>query len=169
MCFCTMTRSAIFQKTVQVKVLKKDTDLYHLLYINHSHQHFKQLLSDRSNDAGGCTVNVYIQTACSVIVAVFFYISLQVNLDFYTRELISQSLQQPSPPYFVVAQRKIYSVLENDSFPCLIQFEQCKVLFDAASKQRGLRKDRKALKIRSTGYLMLHDSKPQFKTNQFAV
>lgn len=86
--------------------------------------------------------------------------SLQVNLDFYTKEIISQSLQQPSPSCFVVAQRKIYSLMENGSFPRFIQSEQYKVLFDAASMPRGLRKHRKALKIKSTGVLMQHNSKP---------
>ncbi|XP_059200392.1 regulator of G-protein signaling 21-like isoform X2 [Centropristis striata] len=84
----------------------------------------------------------------------------QVNLDFYTTKAISQSLQQPSPSCFVVAQRKIYSMMENDSFPRFIQSEQYKVLFDAASKHGGLGKHRKALKIRSTGDLMQLDSKP---------
>ncbi|XP_018532785.1 regulator of G-protein signaling 21 [Lates calcarifer] len=68
----------------------------------------------------------------------------QVNLDFYTRELISQSLQQPSPSCFVAAQKKIYSLMENDSFPRFIQSEQYKVLFDAVSKQRGLGKQQQA-------------------------
>ncbi|XP_042354238.1 regulator of G-protein signaling 21-like [Plectropomus leopardus] len=84
----------------------------------------------------------------------------QVNLDFYTREIISQSLQQPAPSCFVVAQKKIYSLMENGSFPRFIQSEQYKVLSEAVSKQRGLRKQRTALKIRSTGDLMQHDSKP---------
>lgn len=86
--------------------------------------------------------------------------SLQVNLDFYTRDIIRQSLHQPSPSCFVVAQRKIYSLMENGSFPRFIQSEQHRVLFDAASKQRGLGRHRKALKIRSTGDLMPRDSKP---------
>lgn len=86
--------------------------------------------------------------------------SLQVNIDFYTREIISQCLQQPSPSCFVVAQRKIYSLMENGSFPRFIQSEQYKVLFDATSKPRGPGKHRKALKIKSTGDLMQHDSKP---------
>lgn len=55
----------------------------------------------------------------------------QVNLDFYTRETINQSLQQPSPLCFVVAQRKIYSLMENDSFPRFTQSEHYKVLFYA--------------------------------------
>ncbi|XP_036939081.1 regulator of G-protein signaling 21-like isoform X2 [Acanthopagrus latus] len=84
----------------------------------------------------------------------------QVNIDFYTREIISQCLQQPSPSCFVVAQRKIYSLMENGSFPRFIQSEQYKVLFDATSKPRGPGKHRKALKIKSTGDLMQHDSKP---------
>lgn len=84
----------------------------------------------------------------------------QVNLDFYTREIISQSLEQPSPSCFVVAQRKILSLMENDSFPRFTQSEQYKVLLDAASKQRGLGKHRKALKTKSTGDLLQYDSKP---------
>lgn len=84
----------------------------------------------------------------------------QVNLDFHTREIISQNLQQPTPTCFVVAQRKIYSLMENGSFPRFIQSEQYKVLSDAASKHRGLGRHRKALKIRSTRDLMQHDSKP---------
>lgn len=84
----------------------------------------------------------------------------QVNLDFYTKETIGQTLQQPSPSCFVVAQRKIYSLMENDSFPRFIQSEQYKVLFDAASKPRGIGKHRKALKIRSAGVLIQHNSKP---------
>ncbi|XP_070775321.1 regulator of G-protein signaling 21-like [Enoplosus armatus] len=84
----------------------------------------------------------------------------QVNLDFYTREIISKSLQQPSPSCFVVAQRTIYSLMENGSFTRFIQSEQYQVLFDAASKQRGLRRHRKALKIKSTGDITQRDSKP---------
>lgn len=106
-----------------------------------------------------CTIKVNIKT-CFVILAVVFFTYLQVNFDFYTREIISQSLQQPSPSCFVVAQRKIYSLMKNGSFPRFIHSEQYKVLFDAAYKQRGLGKHWKALKIRSTGDLMQHDSQP---------
>ncbi|XP_071348381.1 regulator of G-protein signaling 21-like [Trachinotus anak] len=68
----------------------------------------------------------------------------QVNVDFYTRQIISQSLQQPSPLCFAVAQKKIYSLMANGSFPRFIQSEQYRVLFDAASKRRGLGKHWKA-------------------------
>ncbi|XP_069020650.1 regulator of G-protein signaling 21-like [Embiotoca jacksoni] len=84
----------------------------------------------------------------------------QVNLDFCTREIISQSLQQPSPSCFAVAQKKIYSLMENGSFPRFNQSEQYKVLFDAALKQRGHGKHRKALRIKSAGDIIQHDSKP---------
>ncbi|KAM4552597.1 regulator of G-protein signaling 21-like isoform 2-T2 [Odontesthes bonariensis] len=75
----------------------------------------------------------------------------QVNLDFYTRENIRQSLQQPTPSCFVVAQKKIYSLMEHGSFPRFIQSEPYKVLIDAASEQRGLRKRRMALRIKTAG------------------
>lgn len=82
---------------------------------------------------------------------------LQVNLDFNTREVISQSLQRPSPSCFVVAQRKIYSLMENGSFPRFIQSEQYQVLFHAGSS--GLGKHRKAFKMKCTGDLIQPDSK----------
>lgn len=87
-------------------------------------------------------------------------VSLQVNLDFYTREVISRSLEQPGPTCFVVAQRKIYSLMENDSFPRFIQSEQYKILLDSASELRGIGKHRKALKMKSTGELIRHNSNP---------
>ncbi|KAI4809058.1 hypothetical protein KUCAC02_017973 [Chaenocephalus aceratus] len=83
----------------------------------------------------------------------------QVNLDFYTREIIRQSVRQASLSCFVVAQRNIYSLMENDSFPRFIESEQYKVVFDAASKQRGHGKHRKALEIRRSRDLMQPDSK----------
>lgn len=85
----------------------------------------------------------------------------QVNLDFYTRKIIRQSLQQPSPSCFVVAQKKIYSLMENDSFLRFTQSKQYQVLLAAAPKQRGLGKHRKALKIRRSNAAW-------FKTNHFA-
>ncbi|XP_061588890.1 regulator of G-protein signaling 5-like [Cololabis saira] len=75
----------------------------------------------------------------------------QVNLDFYTKEIISQSFQQPSPSCFVAAQKKIYSLMENDSFPRFIQSERYKVLIDATSKQKGLKKPRMAWRLKTVG------------------
>nr|XP_046265124.1 regulator of G-protein signaling 21-like [Scatophagus argus] len=72
----------------------------------------------------------------------------QVNLDFHTRESIRLSLQQASPSCFVVAQRKIYSLMENGAFPRFIQSEQYKALFSATSQPRGLGKHSKALKVK---------------------
>lgn len=62
----------------------------------------------------------------------------QVNLDFDTREFISQNLQQPTPSCFVAAQRKIYSLMENGSFPRFIQSEQYKVLVQVQAGLAGL-------------------------------
>lgn len=72
---------------------------------------------------------------------------LQVNLDFNTSHIISQSLQRPSAACFVVAQRKIFSLMENDSFPRFLQSEQYQGLFHAGSGGRG--KHRKAFRTKS--------------------
>uniref|UniRef100_A0A665TCY8 Regulator of G protein signaling 2 n=1 Tax=Echeneis naucrates TaxID=173247 RepID=A0A665TCY8_ECHNA len=68
----------------------------------------------------------------------------QVNLDFYTREIISRNLQKPSPLCFALAQKKVYSLMVNGSFPRFIESEQYNVLCGAASEQRGLWKQWKA-------------------------
>ncbi|XP_037537209.1 regulator of G-protein signaling 5-like [Nematolebias whitei] len=72
----------------------------------------------------------------------------QVNLDFYTKDEIRENLQQPRSSCFVVAQRRIYSLMENDSFPRFTQTEQYKVFIDATFKQRGFRKHRMAVRIK---------------------
>uniref|UniRef100_A0A3Q2CME9 Regulator of G protein signaling 2 n=1 Tax=Cyprinodon variegatus TaxID=28743 RepID=A0A3Q2CME9_CYPVA len=41
----------------------------------------------------------------------------QVNLDFHTKETIRQSLEKPSLSCFRVAEKKIYILMENCSFP----------------------------------------------------
>ncbi|XP_042561776.1 regulator of G-protein signaling 21-like [Clupea harengus] len=58
----------------------------------------------------------------------------QINLDFHTRERITQSLQHPTTSCFVVAQRKIYHLMENDAYPRFIQSDFYKELHAAASK-----------------------------------
>lgn len=82
---------------------------------------------------------------------------MQINLDFDTRQNISLSLQQPSPTCFAVAQKKVYSLMENGSFPRFIQSEQFKVLVHAGLNCRV--KQRKAFKIQCNGELIQNDSK----------
>ncbi|XP_071379385.1 regulator of G-protein signaling 21-like [Centroberyx affinis] len=84
----------------------------------------------------------------------------EINLDFYTRDTIAQNLQQPSALCFAVAQKKIYSLMENDCFPRFIQSDQYKDLFDAAPKPRSLGKHRKAFKMKSAVDPIQYDSKP---------
>uniref|UniRef100_A0A3Q2CMG2 Regulator of G protein signaling 2 n=1 Tax=Cyprinodon variegatus TaxID=28743 RepID=A0A3Q2CMG2_CYPVA len=45
----------------------------------------------------------------------------QVNLDFHTKETIRQSLEKPSLSCFRVAEKKIYILMENCSFPRFIE------------------------------------------------
>ncbi|XP_054609126.1 regulator of G-protein signaling 2-like isoform X2 [Dunckerocampus dactyliophorus] len=62
----------------------------------------------------------------------------QVNLDFYTKDIIRENLQHPASSCFAVAQKKIYSLMENGSFPRFIHSESYKNLFKSTSKQRTL-------------------------------
>lgn len=45
----------------------------------------------------------------------------EINLDYQTRNAISQSLPNPSPCIFLAAQRKVYSLMENNSYPRFLQ------------------------------------------------
>ncbi|XP_029970736.1 regulator of G-protein signaling 21-like [Salarias fasciatus] len=83
----------------------------------------------------------------------------QVNLDFYTRDIISQSLLQPSQSCFDVAQRKIYSLMENGAFPRFLQSEQYKLSLASTLKQRGLGKSCKASRKMKAGGVIQRDSK----------
>lgn len=105
-------------------------------------------------------MHIVCTTQCMFRCFTLHYVFLQVNLDFYTRDIISQSLQLPGPSCFYVAQKKIYSLMENDSFPRFIQSEQYKVLLEATSKQRGFTKTWKVLKMKSTRNLIQRDSPP---------
>ncbi|KAJ8011224.1 hypothetical protein DPEC_G00055940 [Dallia pectoralis] len=52
----------------------------------------------------------------------------EVNVDFHTRETIGQNLHWPTTSCFDGAQRKVYSLMENDSYPRFIQSDFFKKL-----------------------------------------
>ncbi|CAN9503140.1 unnamed protein product [Ophioblennius macclurei] len=93
----------------------------------------------------------------------------QVNLDFYTRDIISQSLQQPSQSCFDVAQKKIYSLMENGAFPRFLESQQYKLLLDSTLKQRGLGKHCKASRKMKARGIIRQDSKPVVLWNDLSL
>lgn len=58
----------------------------------------------------------------------------EINLDFHTRNAIVQSLHQPTATSFLAAQRKIYSLMENNSYPRFISSDLYKDLCAAAER-----------------------------------
>ncbi|XP_044217605.1 regulator of G-protein signaling 21-like [Thunnus albacares] len=56
----------------------------------------------------------------------------EINLDFHTRNTIVQSLNEPSVNSFLAAQRKVYSLMENNSYPRFITSDLYKELCTAA-------------------------------------
>ncbi|XP_053177929.1 LOW QUALITY PROTEIN: regulator of G-protein signaling 2 [Scomber japonicus] len=56
----------------------------------------------------------------------------EINLDFHTRNAIVQSLNEPSATSFLAAQRKVYSLMENNSYPRFIHSDLYKELCAAA-------------------------------------
>lgn len=58
--------------------------------------------------------------------------SSQINLDFHTKNAIIQSLQDPTATSFLAAQKKVYSLMENNSYPRFIHSDLFKELCEAA-------------------------------------
>ncbi|XP_077450915.1 regulator of G-protein signaling 2-like [Stigmatopora argus] len=52
----------------------------------------------------------------------------EVNLDFYTKRKIIQSLNEPNVASFLAAQGKVYSLMENNSYPRFIHSDFYKEL-----------------------------------------
>uniref|UniRef100_A0A8D3DIS5 Regulator of G protein signaling 2 n=1 Tax=Scophthalmus maximus TaxID=52904 RepID=A0A8D3DIS5_SCOMX len=52
----------------------------------------------------------------------------EINLDFHTKNAIVQSLHDPTATSFLAAQRKVYSLMENNSYPRFIQSDLYKEL-----------------------------------------
>ncbi|KAM4557368.1 regulator of G-protein signaling 21-like [Fundulus diaphanus] len=73
----------------------------------------------------------------------------QVNLDFDTRKTIRQSLEQPGPSCFSVAEKKIYFLMESCSFLRFTETEPYKLFITSVSKQRGLKRNRMAVKMKN--------------------
>ena len=45
-----------------------------------------------------------------------FFLFIQVNLDFHTKEVITNSITQPTLHSFDVAQSRVYQLMEQDSY-----------------------------------------------------
>ncbi|XP_029285659.1 regulator of G-protein signaling 21-like [Cottoperca gobio] len=56
----------------------------------------------------------------------------EINLDFHTKNAIVQSLHEPTVNTFLAAQRKAYSLMENNSYPRFIFSDLYKELSAAA-------------------------------------
>ncbi|XP_030062313.1 regulator of G-protein signaling 2 [Microcaecilia unicolor] len=47
----------------------------------------------------------------------------EINIDFQTREMITQNLHAPAKCCFNAAQKRVYSLMENNSYPRFLQSE----------------------------------------------
>lgn len=59
----------------------------------------------------------------------------EINLDFYTKNAIVQSLHEPTATSFLAAQKKVYSLMQNNSYPRFINSDLYKELCEAARGQ----------------------------------
>ncbi|XP_060890302.1 regulator of G-protein signaling 2 [Labrus mixtus] len=68
----------------------------------------------------------------------------EINLDYHTKNAIVLSLVEPSVTSFLAAQRKVYSLMENNSYPRFILSDLYRELHEAA------RREGKVIKPQST-------------------
>lgn len=47
----------------------------------------------------------------------------EINIDFQTREMITKSLPEPTRSCFEAAEKRVYSLMENNSYPRFLQSE----------------------------------------------
>ncbi|XP_068599298.1 regulator of G-protein signaling 2 [Brachionichthys hirsutus] len=66
----------------------------------------------------------------------------EINLDFHTKNAVLQSLRDPTPSSFLAAQRKAYSLMENNSYPRFIHSDLCRQLCQSAEKENKLIKSK---------------------------
>ncbi|TWW58324.1 regulator of G-protein signaling 21-like [Takifugu rubripes] len=60
----------------------------------------------------------------------------EINLDFHTKNAIMQSLHEPHANIFMAAQRKVYSLMENNAYPRFIHSDLYRELCNAARRER---------------------------------
>ncbi|XP_062308831.1 regulator of G-protein signaling 2 [Osmerus eperlanus] len=60
----------------------------------------------------------------------------EINLDFHTKEEITHALPLPTLTCFLAAQKRVYSLMENNSYPRFINSELYKELCAAARRRR---------------------------------
>ena len=54
---------------------------------------------------------------------VFFFFVLQINIDFQTKNTIAQNIQEATHTCFSAAQKRVYSLMENNSYPRFLESE----------------------------------------------
>ncbi|XP_068175469.1 regulator of G-protein signaling 2-like isoform X2 [Antennarius striatus] len=57
----------------------------------------------------------------------------EINLDFHTKNAIMQSLQRPTASSFLAAQRKAFSLMENNAYPRFLHSDLYRQLSHGAS------------------------------------
>lgn len=63
---------------------------------------------------------------------------LQINLDFHTKNAIVQNLHEPNVNLFLAAQRKVYSLMDNNSYPRFIHSDLYRELYNTAKRESRL-------------------------------
>ncbi|KAK7877258.1 hypothetical protein WMY93_032033 [Mugilogobius chulae] len=57
----------------------------------------------------------------------------EINLDYLTRNAITAGLSNPDPELFIQAERKVYSLMENNAYPRFLQSQLYKDLCSTAA------------------------------------
>ncbi|KAK6484755.1 regulator of G-protein signaling 2-like isoform X1, partial [Huso huso] len=64
----------------------------------------------------------------------------EINLDYHTKKDIMQNLHQPTATCFYTAQKKVYSLMENNSYPRFLLSEIYQELCSVSQEKSKYRK-----------------------------
>lgn len=76
-----------------------------------------------------CPTHTHTTVHCSS----WHFLSLQINIDHKTRELIWRNVKAPTTECFDEAQRIVYGLMERDSYPRFLRSDIYRTLLDSTS------------------------------------
>lgn len=90
--------------------------------VNNSYEYWKKKIATKQPPAKNRN-HAFFPPVILPIAYLFYSFLLQVNLDSYTRDHTKDNLQNVTRSCFDLAQRRIYGLMEKDSYPRFLRSE----------------------------------------------
>lgn len=101
-------------------------------------QHLRGVCQKRSSQRGNRPSPVRFRKSAVLVLTLAAPVWLQINLDFHTKNAIVQNLHEPNVNMFLAAQRKVYSLMDNNSYPRFIHSDLYRELYNTAKRESRL-------------------------------